>query len=265
MHNFEYHLAKNLDGAIKTVAEAEDGKFMAGGMTLLPTLKQRLAAPSDVVDLAAIDSLKGISRDGGEIVIGAMMTHAEVAASDVVKSAIPALSELAGGIGDPAVRHRGTIGGSVANADPAADYPAAVVGLGATIVTNQREVAGDEYFLGLFETALEEGEVITGVRFPIPKKAHYQKFRHTASGYAVVGVMVAQTDAGVRVGVTGAGPNAFRASNFESALSKDFSAKAVEDIKQDADGMLSDIHFSGEYRAHIVGVFVRRAVAAMSG
>ena len=264
MHNFEYHLAADLDAAGKTLASAEDGKLMAGGMTLIPTLKQRLAQPSDVIDLGSIDGLKGIRKDGGSIVIGAMTCHFDVASSEIMKSAIPALADLAGGIGDPAVRHRGTIGGSIANADPAADYPAAVVGLGATIVTNKREIAGDEYFLGLFETALDDGEIITAVKFPVPKKAHYQKFRHTASGYAVVGVMVAQTADGVRVGVTGAGPNAFRASPFEAALNKDFSAAAVEGISQSADGMLSDIHFSGEYRAHIVGVFVRRALAAMA-
>ncbi|MCC2097338.1 MAG: xanthine dehydrogenase family protein subunit M [Hyphomicrobiales bacterium] len=264
MHNFEYHLAADLDGAAKTLADVEDGKLMAGGMTLIPTLKQRLAAPSDVIDLAAVDGLKGISKDGETIVIGAMTCHADVADSAIVQSAIPALATLAGGIGDPAVRHRGTIGGSCANADPAADYPGGVAGLGATIVTNRREIAGDDFFLGLFETALEDGEIITAVKFPIPKKAHYQKFRHTASGYAVVGVMVAQTADGIRVGVTGAGPNAFRATNFEEALSKDFSVKAIEGIAQSPDDLLSDIHFSAEYRAHIVGVFVRRAVAAMA-
>lgn len=264
MHNFEYHLANDLAGAAKTLSGADDGKLMAGGMTLIPTLKQRLAAPSDIVDLGSIESLKGIKMDGDAIIIGAMTCHHDVASSDIVKKAIPALAELAGGIGDPAVRHRGTIGGSIANADPAADYPAGVVGLGATIITDKREIAGDDYFLGLFETALEEGEIITAVKFPVPKKAHYQKFRHTASGYAVVGVMVVQTADGVRVGVTGAGPNAFRASEFEAALSRDFSAAAVEGIKQSADDMLSDIHFSGEYRAHIVGVFVRRAVAALT-
>ena len=263
MHNFEYHLAKDLNDAARTLGGAEDGKLMAGGMTLIPTLKQRLAAPSDVIDIGAIDSLRGIKKEGESIVIGAMTCHADVAGSDIVKKEIPALAALAGGIGDPAVRHRGTIGGSTANADPAADYPGGIVGLGATVITDSREIAGDDFFTGLFETALEEGEIITGVRFPIPKKAHYQKFRHTASGYAVVGVMVAQTADGVRVGVTGAGPNAFRAGDFEAALTGDFSVKAVENVKLDPAGCLSDIHFSGEYRAHIVGVFVRRAVAAM--
>ncbi|MGE3246864.1 MAG: xanthine dehydrogenase family protein subunit M [Beijerinckiaceae bacterium] len=265
MHNFEYHLAKDVADAAGRLQGSDDGKLMAGGMTLLPTLKQRLAAPSDVIDLGAIEGLRGISRDGSTLTIGAMTCHADVAASDVVRQAIPALAVLAGGIGDPAVRHRGTIGGSTANADPAADYPGGITGLGATIVTNKREIAGDAFFLGLFETALEDGEIVTSVRFPIPKKAHYQKFRHTASGYAVVGVMVAQTADGVRVGVTGAGPNAFRASDFEAALNKEFSVAAVENVKQSPEGLLSDIHFSAEYRAHIVGVFVRRAVAAMAG
>lgn len=263
MHNFNYTLVNNLDDAKAALGKAEDGKLMAGGMTLIPTLKQRLAAPSDIVDLGGVDALRFIKRDGDNLVIGAMTCHADVAASDEVQKAIPALATLAGGIGDPAVRHRGTIGGSLANSDPAADYPAGVVGLNATIVTNQREIKADDFFVGLFETALEEGEIITEVRFPIPKRAHYRKFAHPASGYAVVGVMVAETGDGVRVGVTGAGPCAFRATAFEDALSKDFSVAAVEKVSQPADDLLTDIHFSAEYRAHIVGVFVRRNVAAM--
>lgn len=263
MRNFDYHLASDLADAAAKIASADDGKLMSGGMTLIPTLKQRLAAPSDIIDLGGIAALKGIAREGDEIVIGALTTHAEVAASEVVRSAIPALAELAGGIGDPAVRHRGTIGGSTANADPAADYPGGIRGLGAVIVTNTRKIAGDDFFIGLFETALEEGEIITQVRFPIPLKAHYMKFRHPASGYAVVGVMVAKFADNVRVGVTGAGPSAFRASSFEAALSKDFSLAAVEAVKQSADGLLSDIHFSADYRAHVTGVFVRRCVAAL--
>ncbi|MBM3607288.1 MAG: xanthine dehydrogenase family protein subunit M [Alphaproteobacteria bacterium] len=263
MRNFNYHLARDVADAAAKIIASEDGKLMAGGMTLIPTLKQRLASPDDVIDLGAIAGLKGIAREGDEIVIGAMTTHAEVAASDIVRSAIPALAEMAGGIGDPAVRHRGTIGGSTANADPAADYPGGIVGLGASIVTNTRKIAGDEFFTGLFETALESGEIITQVRFPIPRKAHYLKFRHPASGYAVVGVMVARTASGVRVGVTGAGPSAFRASAFEAALSKDFNAGAIGNLELSADGLLNDIHFSGEYRAHVAGVFIRRCVAAM--
>jgi carbon-monoxide dehydrogenase medium subunit len=261
MHNFAYHAPASLDAALKLIGEKEDGKIIAGGMTLLPTLKQRLAAPSDLIDLAALADLRGVKKDGNEIVIGAMTTHHDVSASDVVKSAIPALAHLASIIGDPAVRHRGTIGGSLANSDPAADYPGAVMGLNATIVTNMRRIAADDYFLGLFETALERDEIIVAVRFPIPERAAYQKFRHPASGYAVVGVMVSKTGANVRVGVTGAGPNAFRASDFEAALAKSFTADAIKDVKMSPDGLLSDIHCSAEYRAHLVGVLARRAVA----
>ncbi len=262
MRNFEYHIATDVNAAAALLKAKEDGKLMAGGMTLLPTLKQRLAAPSDVIDIGSISALKGIRKDGDSIVIGAMTRHFDVAHSDVVKSAIPALASLAGQIGDPAVRHRGTIGGSIANADPAADYPGGCMGLGATIVTNKRQIKADDFFTGLFETALESDEIVTEVRFPIPQKAAYQKFRHPASGYAVVGVMVAKFADGVRVGVTGSGPNAFRAKDFEAALSKDFSAKAIENVNLKADGLLSDIHFSAEYRAHVTGVLARRAVAA---
>jgi len=261
MHNFAYHAPTSLDAALKLIGEKEDGKIIAGGMTLLPTLKQRLAAPSDLIDLAGLADLRGVKKEGNEIVVGAMTTHYEVSASDVVKSAIPALAYLAGVIGDPAVRHRGTIGGSLANSDPAADYPGAVMGLGGVIVTNKRRIAADDYFLGLFETALERDEIITSVRFPIPDKAAYQKFRHPASGYAVVGVMVSKTGANVRVGVTGAGPHAFRAIDFEAALAKSFTADAIKDVKMSPDALLSDIHSSAEYRAHLVGVLARRAVA----
>lgn len=261
MRNFDYHAPASLDAAVELIGDKEDGKLIAGGMTLLPTLKQRLAAPSDLIDLAGVAELKGIKREGDEIVIGAMTCHADVAASDVVKSAIPALASLAGVIGDPAVRHRGTIGGSIANADPAADYPGAVVGLNAKVVTNKRVIAADDYFIDLFETALEQGEIITSVRFPIPDRAAYQKFRHPASGYAVVGVMVAKFGADVRVGVTGAAGSAFRASDFEAALSENFSADAIKGVKMSPDGLLSDIHCTNEYRAHLVGVMARRAVA----
>jgi len=262
MHNFDYHAPRTLDDAATLLRDREDGKLIAGGMTLLPTLKQRLAAPSDLIDLAALGDLRGVRRDGDKIVVGAMTCHADVASSDVVKGAIPALASLAGVIGDPAVRHRGTIGGSVANADPAADYPAAVVGLNATVVTNKREIAADDFFVSLFETALERDEIITGVRFCVPERAAYQKFRHPASGYAVVGVMVAKFANGVRVGVTGAAGSAFRASEMEAALSKNFSPDAIKDIKISPDGLLSDIHCTAEYRAHLVGVMARRAVAA---
>lgn len=261
MRDFEYHAPATLDAALALLRDKEDGKIVAGGMTLLPTLKQRLAAPSDLIDLAAINEIRGICRDGNEIVIGAMTCHADVAANADVQSAIPALAHLAGVIGDPAVRHRGTIGGSIANADPAADYPAAVVGLNATVVTNKRRIAADDYFVDLFETALEPDEIITNVRFPIPERAAYQKFRHPASGYAVVGVMVAKFGDKVRVGVTGAAGSAFRASDFEAALERNFSPDALLNVAVSPDGLLSDIHSTNEYRAHLVGVMARRAVA----
>ena len=262
MRDFEYHAPKTLDAALSLIKSKEDGKIIAGGMTLLPTLKQRLAAPSDLIDLAAINEMKGVCRDGAEIVIGAMTCHADVAGNADVKASIPALAYLAGVIGDPAVRHRGTIGGSIANADPAADYPGAVVGLNATIVTNKRRIAADDFFVELFETALERDEIITSVRFPIPDRAAYQKFRHPASGYAVVGVMVAKFGDKVRVGVTGAAGSAFRASDFEAALEKNFSPDAIANVAMSPDGLLSDIHCTNEYRAHLVGVMARRAVAA---
>jgi carbon-monoxide dehydrogenase medium subunit len=262
MHNFDYHAPKSLEAAVGLLREKEDGKIVAGGMTLLPTLKQRLAAPSDLIDLAAINEMKGVCRDGAELVVGAMTCHADVSANPDVQSLIPALSYLTSVIGDPAVRHRGTIGGSIANADPAADYPAAVVGLNATIVTNKRRIAADDFFVSLFETALERDEIITSVRFPIPDRAGYQKFRHPASGYAVVGVMVAKFGDKVRVGVTGAAGSAFRATDFEAALEKNFSPEAILDIAISPDGLLSDIHCTNEYRAHLVNVMARRAVAA---
>jgi carbon-monoxide dehydrogenase medium subunit len=262
MYDFNYHRPKSVADALKQLGAAEDGKLVAGGMTLIPTLKQRLARPSDLVDLAAIGELKGIKREGNALVIGAMTPHAEVAASAEVRKAIPALAHLADGIGDPQVRNRGTIGGSIANADPAADYPAGVVGLGATVVTNKRKIAGDEFFKGLFETALQEGELVTAVSFPIPEKAGYSKFPNPASRYAVVGVFVAKTAGGVRVAVTGAGPSVFRVKEMEAALGKDFSPKAVEGIKVAAKGLNSDIHASAEYRAHLVTVMAKRAVQA---
>lgn len=261
MHNFDYHAPQSLDAALTLIADREDAKIIAGGMTLLPTLKQRLAAPTDLIDLAGIAQLRGVKKEGAEIVIGAMTCHHDVATSSVVKANIPALAKLASIIGDPAVRHRGTIGGSLANSDPAADYPGAVMGLNGTIVTNKRSIKADDYFLGLFETALERDEIITSVRFPIPERAAYQKFRHPASGYAVVGVMVSKSGSDVRVGVTGAGPCAFRMSEMEAALTKSFTADAIKGLKGNADELLSDIHSTNEYRAHLVGVLARRAVA----
>jgi carbon-monoxide dehydrogenase medium subunit len=262
MYDFEYHRPASLDDAIKALNGASDGKLISGGMTLLPTMKQRLASPSDLVDLGAIAALKGIKVDGSTVRIGAMTVHYDVHASAEVRKAIPALSVLAGGIGDPMVRHRGTIGGSIANSDPSADYPAAVMGLGATITTNKRDIAADSFFKGLFETALEPGEVITAVTFPIPKRAGYAKFRQPASRYAMVGVFVAETASGIRVGVTGAGSCAYRVKAMEDALAKNFSADAIKDIKVPSDGLNADIHGSAEYRAHLVNVMAQRAVAA---
>ena len=261
MYNFEYQKAGSVADAAK--AATGEAKIVAGGMTLIPTLKLRLASPSKLVDLGGIKDLVGIKAEGGGVTIGAMTTHAAVANSADVKKAIPALADLAEGIGDPAVRNRGTIGGSVANNDPAADYPAACVALGATIVTNKRKIAVDDFFKGLFETALEEGEIVTAISFPAPEKAAYQKFRNPASRYALVGVFVAKTKGGVRVAVTGAGEGGvFRKKSFEDALGKTFAAAALDGIKVDAKGLNSDIHASADYRAHIISVMAKRAVAA---
>lgn len=262
MYNFNYHRPSSLDEAAKLVNGVDDGKLVAGGMTLIPTMKQRLASPSDLVDLCAIGALKGISEKGGAIVIGAMTTHATVAGDKTVKAKIPALAVLADGIGDPQVRNRGTIGGSIANADPAADYPAAVLGLGATVETNKRKIGADDFFTGLFETALEPGEIVTAVHFPIPKKAGYAKFPNPASRYAIVGVFVAQGPKGTRVAVTGAGPNAFRVNEMEAALDKSFAASTLDGATVAANGLNSDIHAAADYRAHLVGVMARRAVQA---
>jgi carbon-monoxide dehydrogenase medium subunit len=262
MYAFDYHKPKSLSDAAALLGKASDPKLMAGGQTLIPTLKQRLAQPSDVIDLGSVSELKGIKEDGGALVIGAMTTHAEVASSDLVKRMIPALAALAEGIGDAQVRNRGTIGGSIANNDPAADYPGAVVGLGATVHTNRRTIAGDDFFTGMFETALEEGEIVTAVRFPRPEKAAYAKFPNPASRYAVVGAMVARTAGGVRVAVTGAGPCVFRWTDAEAALSANWSAAAVEGLSVDADGLNADIHASAEYRANLVRVMTKRAVMA---
>ena len=261
MYEFDYTRATSLDDAANRLSD-EEAKLVAGGMTLLPTLKLRLAKPSQLIDLAAIPSLKGIIEDGDAVVIGAMTRHVEVNRSDVVKRGIPALAALAGGIGDPAVRNRGTIGGSIANNDPAADYPAAVVALNATVRTNKREIAADSFFTGMFETALQQGEIVTAVRFPKVAQANYQKFKNPASRYAIVGVFVAKTSAGVRVAVTGAGPCVFRVPAMEAALAANFSADAIKDIQIPDTGLNSDIHASAEYRAHLVNVMARRAVAA---
>jgi len=265
MYDFNYHRPSTIDEAKQILSSNDEAKLLAGGMTLLPTMKMRLARPSDLVDLSGIDELNGITDSGDAIVIGAMTRHADVAASDVVRGAIPALADLADAIGDAQVRNRGTIGGSIANSDPAADYPAAVLGLNATIKTDQREIAADDYFKGMFETALDEGEVVVSVSFPKPKKAAYAKFPNPASRYAVAGVMVADTADGVRVAVTGAGACAFRAGEFEDALNASFSADSIAGLAIDANDLNSDIHASAAYRAHLVGVMAARAVKAIGG
>ncbi len=262
MYEFDYHQPKSVDEAADLLAAKDNAKLLAGGMSLLPTLKLRLAQYSNVVDLAALEGISGIKRDGAALVIGAMTRHYDVASSDVVRKAIPALAALAGGIGDPLVRNRGTLGGSIANADPAADYPAAVLGLGATVVTNKRSIAGDDFFTGLFETALEPAEIIKAVRFPIPLATGYVKFPNPASRFALVGVFVAKIANGVRVAVTGAGPCVFRLTDAEAALSKKFTASAVDDIKVDPGTLSSDLHATAEYRAHAVAVMLKRAVDA---
>ena len=262
MYDFSYHRPGSLADAAKALAASSDSKLLAGGMTLLPTLKQRLANPSDLIDLGAIAELKGIKVDGSGVTIGAMTTHAEVAHSAEVKKAIPALAALAEGIGDPQVRNRGTIGGSISNNDPAADYPAALVGLDATVQTNKRMIKAEDFFKGMFETALDEGEIVTAVSFPKPEKAGYAKFPNPASRYAMVGVMVAKTGGGVRVAVTGAGPVVFRQQDMEKALAGSFSADALANVNTDSKGLNSDMHGSAAYRAHLVGVMARRAVAA---
>ncbi|BBE72883.1 FAD binding domain-containing protein [Oharaeibacter diazotrophicus] len=263
MYQTTYHRPSTLAEAV-ALAGTEDAKLLSGGHTLIPTMKQRLAAPAHLVDVARLAELQGIAVSGGTLTIGAATTHATVATSAEVKAAIPALAKLASGIGDPHVRHRGTIGGSVANDDPAADYPSAVLGLGATVVTNKRSIAADDFFLGLFTTALEEGEIVVRFEFPIPEKAAYAKFANPASRYAMAGAFVAKAkDGTVRVAITGAGSDGvFRWTEAEDALAANFSPDAVAGLSVDADAMLSDIHGDGAYRANLVKVMTKRAVAA---
>ena len=262
MYAFEYHRPQSLDEAAALLGRLDDPSLIAGGQTLLQTLKQRLAQPSDLIDLGRIADLHGIRKEGNGLYIGAMTRHAEVADSAEVAQTIPALAALAEGIGDRQVRNMGTIGGSIANSDPAADWPAAVLGLGATVHTNKRDIAADDCFVDLFETAVEQGEIIKGVTFPAPRRAAYVKIPQPASRFALVGVMVSQGDGGVRVAVTGAGACVFRVSEMEQALSGDFSAKAIEQIRVPADGLNGDIHASPEYRAHLITVAAKRAVEA---
>ena len=261
MYEFEYHRAGSVGEAADLLGKASDGRYLAGGMSLVPTMKLRLARLSDVVDLNGVDGLAGIAAEAGTVTVGAMARHEAVADAPAVREAIPALAALAGGIGDPHVRHRGTLGGSICNNDPAADYPAAVLGLGATIHTDRREIAADDFFTGLFETALEEGEIVTKVAFPAPDAACYVKFPNPASRFAIVGSFVSRKGGDVRVAITGAGPCVFRVAEMEAALRSDFSADAVAGIKVSPDGLNSDIHGSAEYRAHLVTVLSKRAVA----
>ncbi len=261
MNEFDFHRPASVADAARLVASAADGKLLAGGQSLLASMKLGLAAPSDLIDLSRVADLEGIRVEGDSVRIGAMTTHAAVAASAEVQRAIPALAKLAAGIGDRAVRAMGTIGGSIANSDPAACYPAAVLGLGATIHTDRRTIAADDFFKGLYETALEPNELLVAVSFPAPRKAAYQKFRQPASRFALVGVFVSQRASGVRVAVTGAGPCAFRVAALEKALAADWSAAACSAVTLDADGLNSDLHASAEYRAHLIPVLAGRAVA----
>ena len=263
MYEFKYHRPTTVRQAVNLLTKNAEAKILAGGHSLIPVMKLRLAKPSDLVDLSQIEGLSGVELKGRSIVIGAMTKHGEVANSQVVKDALPVLAEVPGSIGDPAVRHRGTLGGSVANNDPTADYPAGCLGLGATIITNKRRIPADEFFKGMFETALEADEIIVRIQFPLVNKAAYEKFRNQASRYALVGVFVSKRGSEIRVAVTGAGANGvFRVTHFEEALKKRFAAKSLEGLTIPAAGMNSDIHGSAEYRAHLVGVLARRAVAA---
>lgn len=261
MFTFTYHRPTALDEARGLFGAADDGIYLAGGQTLIPTMKQRLAAPSDVIDLAGIGDLHGVDVSDDTVRIGAGTRHAAVAGHPAIRGRIPALAALAGMIGDVQVRNRGTLGGSVANSDPAADYPAAVIGLGATVRTGERAIAADEFFLDLFETALEPGEIVTGIDFPVPRRAAYRKFPNPASRYAVVGVFVAEFDDGVRVGITGAGACAFRGTALEKALTERLDPAALDSVEVPDAGFNGDLHASAEYRAHLVEVMARRAVA----
>lgn len=262
MQDFEYSRPSSLAEAVAAMMDTADGKFLAGGQSLLPAMKLEFASPSALVSLAGVPELGGITLEDGTLAVGALTTHADVATSAVVREAIPALADLASHIGDPQVRNRGTIGGSVAHNDPAADYPAALVALGATLVTDRREMVAEDFFRGAFETSLEPDEIIVSIRFPLPGKAAYAKFASPASKYAVVGVMVAQAEGGVRVAVTGAGHGVFRVPAMEAALAADFTEDAIADVYVDAGGLMSDVDASAEYRAHLVTVMARRAVAA---
>jgi len=272
MYSFDYVRPSSLSEAAQALSANSEATLIAGGHTLIPTLKQRLASPKTIVDISQVAELKGIRRDGNNLVIGAGTTHAEVENSPEVKSAIPALAKLASGIGDTQVRNRGTIGGSVANNDPAADYPAAVLGLGATVVTNNSQLDADSFFTGLFSTALQPGEIIKEIRFPIPDKAGYAKFEQRASRYCLVSVFVARMSGGlfssgdVRVAVSGAGQNGvFRVPDMEQALKSSFAASSVSNVQVPPNGLMSDMHGGAEYRAALITAMAERAVEAAGG
>jgi carbon-monoxide dehydrogenase medium subunit len=262
MQDFEFQRVTTVADAVKALRDAQAGKLLAGGQSLLPVLKLNLAAPSALISISAISQLQGIRREGSVLVIGAGTTHAEVAASKDVQSVLPGLAALAEQIGDPQVRNRGTLGGSVAHNDPAADYPAALLALGATVVTDRREISADVFFTGMFETALARDELVTAVKFPSVQRAGYAKFPNPASKYAIVGVMVAQGPQGVRVAVTGAGPCVFRFAAAEKALAQRFAPEAIDGLTFPSDDLLSDLHAAADYRAHLVPVMTKRAVAA---
>ena len=260
MHAFEYHRPGSSKDAVALAGKKPEGKYLAGGQSLVQAMKLRLSSPTDLIDLGTLKELSGIKVSGGSVEIGAMTRHADVAHSPEVKKAIPSLAAMASLIGDRQVRHMGTIGGSLANSDPAADYPAAVLALNATVNTNKRKIAADQFFKGLYETALEPGELITSVVFQAPKRGAYTKFRNPASRFALVGVYVADFGGQVRVGVTGAGPCAFRQAEMEKALSAKFAPESVANVKVKADGLNNDLHASPEYRAHLITVMCKRAV-----
>jgi carbon-monoxide dehydrogenase medium subunit len=260
MHAFEYHRPSSTKDALGLAGKKPEGKFLAGGQSLVQAMKLRLSSPTDLIDLGSLKELTGIKVSGSSVEIGAMTRHADVAHSAEIKKVIPSLCAMASLIGDRQVRHMGTIGGSLANSDPAADYPAAVLALNATLVTNKRRIPGDQFFKGLYETALEPGELITSVVFQAPKRGAYTKFRNPASRFALVGVYVADFGGNVRVGVTGAGASAFRQSEMEKALSAKFAPESVANIKVKPDGLNNDLHASPEYRAHLITVMAKRAV-----
>jgi len=262
MHSFSYHRVSSLDEAERILLSNPDAKLLAGGMSLLPMMKLRLAQASDIIDLGYMPKLCGIERIGDHLTIGAMTTHAVVAASALVQEKIPAISDLAGGIGDPHCRNRGTIGGSISHSDPAACYPSGVLSLDGTVVTNRREIAADSFFIGAFETALEPGEIVAAVKLPIPEMAAYIKFIQPASRFSIVGVFVSRNKGRVRAAVTGAGLGVFRVEEIERALEGDFSPEAIDGIKVSDRDLTTDIHARADYRAHLITVLAKRAVAS---